>query len=669
MYVNPFEQDDAFYVVLCNEYGERSLWPAQMDVPAGWTIDLPPSSRETALMHVTRTWGQGPIPGVRSGRLPTLTDLFQQSVYRHSELVAVESKSEALTYAELAERVNQLARLLIACGLGAGDLVGLSLPRGIAQVTAALAVSASGAAYVPLDPAYPAQRIRHMITDSGVRTVLHTTSMPPCADPAAAIDLQSPEIVEKLATFPGDPIDDKERHTPALDGHLLYVIYTSGSSGTPKGVAVPHSGMAQLATVQRAWMDAGPGARVLQWASFNFDAGLWDMTLALLSGATLVLTDDHEVLPGAELHATLACRQVTHATLPPVALSVTEPEGVLVDGVLLSTGDSCPASLVETWARGRRMFNGYGPTEMTVGVCMAGPLVPGKKVSIGETWDGNTVRVLDEQLAPCPPGVDGELYLVGAGEALGYHHRPGLTAERFVADPYGVPGGRMYRSGDLGHFDADGLLYLSGRVDRQVKLRGFRVELGEVEAAINACPEVSLSAVVVRGELDSSALVAFVDTARDMEHMPAEVLAEKIITRLRSRLPSHMVPVEIVVVDALPMTSNGKVNRRELQNQVALTAGQGTVNPFENSAHSGRLSPQGDLVEALCQLAAHVLSVPELAPLDNFFEKGGHSMLAVKLVKMVRDEWSGYLSVRAVFEHPTMAELASMVKFSDVTTK
>lgn len=665
MRTNPFELEDATYLVLCNEHGQRSLWPATLDVPEGWTVDLPPSPRAVALTRVEQTWSDRAVAAVHNAVLPTLTDLFEESVSRHGDRVALESDTESVTYAELATRVNRLARLLLARGIGAGDLVGLSLPRGTTQATAALAVSASGAAYVPLDPAYPAERIEHMISDSGVQTVLHSGSLPAGAEPSAAIDLQSPQVGDELAGRPSTRLTDAERRTPLRADHLLYVIYTSGSTGTPKGVAVPHAGMAQLATVQRSWIGAGPGDRVLQWASFNFDAGFWDMTLALLSGATLVLTDDRAVLPGEELRTTLVGRRVSHATLPPVALSVTEPEGVLVGGVLLSTGDSCPPSLVDAWAPGRRMFNGYGPTEMTVGVCMAGPLEPGEEVSIGVPWRGNDVRVLDERLAPCPPGLDGELYLVGAGEALGYHHRPGLTAERFVADPYGPPGTRMYRSGDVGHRADDGRLYFTGRADRQVKLRGFRVELGEVEAALDAYPEVSLSAVVVRGELDSAQLVAFVAAAGDSADGSAtddSLLSERLTTRLRSRLPGHMVPAEVVVVDELPMTTNGKVDRRELQSRVALTSGNWPADPSRDTGPTVQAEPEDDPVAALCALAAQVLSVPAVAPNDNFFDKGGHSVLAVKLVKRVRDEWGRDLSVRSVFEHPTMADLSSLLE-------
>ncbi|MBD0842839.1 amino acid adenylation domain-containing protein [Streptomyces sp. TRM68416] len=643
MPANPFEDPDESYLVLCNERGQRSLWPARLPVPAGWPAELPATSRARALAHVERVWPDVRVPTASPATAETLPVLFERVVAKFRELPAVESDSTTLTYGELADRVNRLARRLIAAGLGPGDLAGICVPRGTGQVVAALAVTTAGAGYVPLDPGYPTALLRHMAADSGLRTLLHTGPPPVDVTGLETIDLAAPDPARR----PAGPVADEERRSPLHAEDTAYVIYTSGSTGTPKGVVIPHAGMAALAEAQRRWIDPGPGDRVLQWASFNFDAGFWDLTLALLSGATLVLTDDRAVLPGEELRRTLIDRRVSHAVLPPVALTATEPDGVLPGGVVLSTGDSCTPALVARWAPGRRMFNGYGPTEMTVGVTMAGPVRPGEPVSIGEPWPGNEVRVLDADLRPCPPGEEGELYLVGEGEALGYLNRPALTAERFVADPYGGPGGRMYRSGDLGHRDKDGTLYFTGRADRQVKLRGFRVELGEVEAALEACDGVRLGAVVVTGEVDSARLVAFVVPGTD----PADGLARDLRGRLAARLPAHMVPSRVEVVASLPMTSNGKIDRRALGERAAAPAPTPSGGPATDTGPS-------DPVAALCALAARVLEVPAIAPDDNFFDRGGHSVLAVRLAKAVRDEWGMKLPVRAVFERSTMAELA-----------
>ncbi|MFJ3939819.1 amino acid adenylation domain-containing protein [Streptomyces parvus] len=662
MPANPFEDPDESYLVLCNQRGQRSLWPTRLPSPAGWLVELPAASRAHACAHVERVW-----PDVRPQALSettsateTLAVLFERVVAQHRELPAIESESTALAYGELADRVNRLARRLLAAGLGPGDLVGISVPRGIDQVVAALAVTTAGAGYVPLDPGYPTALLRNMVADSGLRSLLHTGLPPVDVTGLDTLDLASPDPVSR----PAGPVSDEERQRPLRAEDTAYVIYTSGSTGTPKGVVIPHAGMAALAAAQRHWIGPGPGDRVLQWASFNFDAGFWDLTLALLSGATLVLTDDRAVLPGEELRRTLIDRRISHAVLPPVALTATDPDGVLPGGVVLSTGDSCTQALVARWAPGRRMFNGYGPTEMTVGVTMAGPVRPGEPVSIGEPWPGNEVRVLDADLRPCQPGEEGELYLVGEGEALGYLNRPALTAERFVADPYGGPGSRMYRSGDLGYLDKDGPLYFTGRADRQVKLRGFRVELGEVETALESCGGVRLGAVVVTGEVDSARLVAFVVPGAD----PADGLVEELRRRLAERLPAHMVPARVEVVASLPMTSNGKIDRRALEHRAAGSADSpppaaGSDSASDAAAPVGpaRAFDRSEPVAALCELAARVLEVPTVAPDDNFFDRGGHSVLAVRLAKAVRDDWGMNLSVRAIFERPTMAELSDLL--------
>ncbi|MFB8103668.1 amino acid adenylation domain-containing protein [Streptomyces sp. NPDC056007] len=649
MPANPFEEPDESYLVLCNPLGQRSLWPARLPSPAGWRVEQPATTRALAGAYVERVWPDvrpDARPSTGPGNAPaadTLPALFERVASRHAHLPAVEGESARVDYGELADRVNRLARRLLAAGLGPGDLVGISVPRGIDQVVAALAVATSGAGYVPLDPGYPTELLRHMATDARLRTLLHTGPPPVDVTGLDTIDLAAPDACSP----PAEPVTDADRRRPLRAEDTVYVIYTSGSTGTPKGVVIPHAGLAGLVAAQRHWIGAGPGDRVLQWASFNFDAGFWDLTLALLSGATLVLTDDRAVLPGEELRRTLIDRQVSHAVLPPVALTATDPEGVLTGGVVLSTGDSCTPALVARWAPGRRMFNGYGPTEMTVGVTMAGPVRPGEPVSIGEPWPGNEVRVLDTALKPCPPGEEGELYLVGEGEALGYLHRPGLTAERFVADPYGAPGSRMYRSGDLGHLGEDGLLYFTGRADRQVKLRGFRVELGEVEAALEACEGVRIGAVVVTGEVDSARLVAYVVPGAD----PADGFAEGVRRRLAERLPAHMVPARVEVAAALPMTSNGKIDRRALERRPDGPAAVPASGPVDRA----------DPVAALCELAARVLEVDTVEPGDNFFDRGGHSVLAVRLSKAVRDDWGMTLPVRAIFERPTMAELGGLL--------
>ncbi|NGO07870.1 amino acid adenylation domain-containing protein [Streptomyces sp. HC44] len=647
---NLFERDGQNYVVLQNHRGQLSLWPESHQVPEGWSVEYGPAGRHEADAFVARAW-----PDVRSVRgpapdLPTLPEYFARVAADHARQPAVETDGKVVTYAALATRVNRLARVLIARGLGPGDTVGLSIARGAWLPVAALAVSTAGAAYVPLDPAYPSERIEHAVGDAALSCLLHSGSHGAVTDTVPVLDLDGPETGRLLSAAEPHPVVPAERIRPLTADDPMYVIYTSGSTGVPKGVVVPHAGVSDLVATQRQWIGTGPGDRVLQWASFNFDAGFWDMTLALLSGATLVITDEHEVLPGDDLHRTLRQRRISHAVLPPVALSLTDSTGVLDGGVLLSTGDVCTPSLVREWAPNRRMYNGYGPTEMTVGVTMAGPVAPGDPVSIGRPWPGNEVRVLDDDLRPCGPGTEGELYLAGSGEALGYLNRPELTADRFVADPFGEPGGRMYRSGDRGHRSADGELFFAGRSDHQVKLNGYRIELGEVEAALDACPGVTLSAVVVSGALDTAQMTAYVVARPDDAPTP-----EGLRGQLAQRLPAHMLPAHIVLLAALPTTSNGKVDRRALEGLHTPASGRA-----EGIRPAG--SPGGRRLDALCDLAAQVLSTEEIKPDENFFDRGGHSVLAVKLSRRVRDELGLTLPVRAVIESPTMADLCESLR-------
>ncbi|MGW0915205.1 amino acid adenylation domain-containing protein [Streptomyces sp. NPDC002784] len=645
---NPFEREGQRCVVLRNERGQRSLWPAEKPVPAGWSVEHGPVKRSEAGAFVETVWPDVRGTGGPGAGLPTLPEHFERIAAAHPQAPAVEADGSVLTYAQLAARVNRLARVLIARGLGPGHLVGLSVARGHRLPVAALAVATAGAAYVPLDPAYPAEWIAHAVSDAALDCLLHSGPHPAVTGEIPVIDLDSPDLDRLASAAASHRVAPQERLRPLTADSPMYVIYTSGSTGVPKGVVVAHTGVRDLVATQRRWIGAGPGDRVLQWASFNFDAGFWDMTLALLSGATLVLTDERDVLPGDDLHRTLRDRRITHAVLPPVALTLTEPAGVLDGGVLLSTGDACPPSLVRKWAPGRRMYNGYGPTEMTVGVTMAGPIAPGDPVSIGRPWPGNEVRVLDDDLLPCPPGAEGELYLVGSGEALGYLNRPALTAERFVADPYGPPGARMYRSGDRGHRTAAGELFYAGRSDRQVKLRGFRVELGEVEAALDACPSVALGAVVVTGTLDTARMTAYVTGRPGGSPDPGDIRR-----RLARKLPAHMVPEDIVALDTMPVTSNGKVDRR------ALTDLAGSDTPPADGVRSPQPPAPGSRVDALCALAADVLGVDAIEPHENFFDAGGHSVLAVRLSHRVRDEWKMNLPVRAIIEGPTMADLCT----------
>ncbi|MBB6569692.1 non-ribosomal peptide synthetase [Kribbella sandramycini] len=571
--------------------------------------------------------------------------MFESTVTRFPDATALVFGDRATGYAELNARANQLARRFVALGIGPDTLVAVAVPRSDELITVLLAVLKAGGAYLPLDPTYPADRLAYMIADAEPVLFVRSSEVGLRADGTPEYVVDQPELQAERAREATEDLTDADRLAPLDAAHLMYVIYTSGSTGTPKGVAVPHAGVADMIATHAERIGPGPGDRVLQWASISFDAAFWDITLALLSGATLVMASADDVLPGDPLHETLRRHEITHATLPPVALSVTDSEGVLVNGTVMSTGDACTPTLVRKWAPGRRLFNGYGPTEVTVGSTFSGPVAPDDdEITIGIEWTGERVQVLDDRLDVT--GGEGELYLSGPGIARGYLNRPGLTAVRFVPDPQGEPGSRMYRSGDRGSRRSDGELLFAGRADAQVKVRGFRVELGEVEAALTAHPGVGLAVATVEGDLADARVVAFVTPAAGQEVAPQEL--RQYVGR---SLPEHMVPSMVTVLEHFPTTSNGKIDRAALRTPAA-TATAGHTGWHEGMSYD----------DALCAMVAELLGVPVVTPDQNFFEIGGHSVLATKLAGRIRQDLGVKVPIRSLFESTSLSELARAVE-------
>ncbi|MFJ3185226.1 non-ribosomal peptide synthetase [Streptomyces halstedii] len=574
---------------------------------------------------------------------------------------AVVFGESVLDYAELNARANRLARRLIAAGVGPDALVAVAVERSARLVVAVLAVLKAGGAYLPLDPDYPAERLTHMVVDARPVLLLRT-------DGVTSLHLDVPELVLDDPSFEalcererGDDIAAGERTAPLVPAHLMYVIYTSGSTGVPKGVAVSHTGVTDLVSTQVRLYGVGRGDRILQWASFSFDAWFWDFTLALLNGATLVMAEQHALMPGESLRETMLTYSIDHAVLPPVALGITDSEGLLVGGTITSTGDVCTRALAEEWSKGRRLYNAYGPTEVTVGASIGGPVKGVQdEVTVGTPWDGGVVHVLDERLRECPDGQEGELFLAGSGVVRGYLNRPGLTASRFVADPYGPPGSRMYRSGDRGRHEADGELYFTGRIDNQVKMRGFRVELGEIETRLESHPAVEIVVAVVGGQdAATEHIVVYVRTSARHEVTEGQLRAWA-----RDALPEHMVPTHVVVLDRFPTLPNGKIDRKELaERAVRAPAGHHGTPPHPvPAAGEGGAGEAASYEEALCRMVGEILQVPEVTPKDNFFDLGGHSMLAAKLAGRMRKELGVTVPMRSMFEAQSLAELAQVME-------
>jgi amino acid adenylation domain-containing protein len=480
-------------------------------------------------------------------------DLFEAQAARTPDAVAVRFEEESLTYRELNERANRLAHFLRAHVVAPEVRVGVLMERSLEMVVSLLAALKAGAAYVPLDPGLPAERLAYMLDDSGVPLVLVQAALlgtvPACEGVRVlAVDA----LAERLAAEPAE--------NPAVGAgpdSLAYVIYTSGSTGRPKGVMVPHRGVANLAYALARRFGIDGTSRVLQFASLSFDAAVAELFDALLAGATLVLASREELLPGPGLLETLRRGRVTVATLPPSVLAMLPSDDLPELRTMVSAGEAVDAATVERWSAGRAFVNAYGPTEVTVCATTAACEVDGCVPAIGRALENVRVYVLDAAGRPAPVGVPGEMYVGGVGVARGYLSRPALTAERFVPDPFGrEPGARLYRTGDRVRWLDGGTLEFLGRLDEQVKIRGFRIEPGEIEAALRRRVEVRECIVVAREAASGETrLVGYVVGEAD----PGEMRAH-----LRQSLPDYMVPGAFVVLEQLPLTPNGKIDRRAL---------------------------------------------------------------------------------------------------------
>ncbi|SDN73983.1 amino acid adenylation domain-containing protein [Streptomyces sp. cf386] len=590
-----------------------------------------------------------------TGRL-TLPEMVEEQVRLAPGATAVIFEQESLSYAELNARANRLAHTLIAAGAGPERTVALVQPRSPDLIVALLAVLKSGASYFPIDPEHPGERIAHLLGDAApVLAVTHTRTADLVPATVPTLRLDDPAVAAELRRRPDTDPTDADRVGPLSDQNSAYLLYTSGSTGTPKGVQMPVAALRNLLLWQREAIPGRPGARVAQFTAVGFDVSVQEILATLVNGKTLVVPDEDTRRSAERLASWLDRYQVNELYAPmPVIDAVYEAaqeQGLALSALadVQQAGESLTVNdrTREFHSRdaGRGLHNLYGPTETHVVTAYTLPADSAHwtaSAPIGRPISNTRVYVLDGRLRPVPLGVAGELYLAGEGIARGYLNRPGPTAERFVADPYGAPGSRMYRSGDLARRRPDGELEFLGRADHQIKVRGVRIEPGEIEAALTSHPTVAQAAVVARDDQPGGKyLAAYV--------VPAPGLTcdlDELRRHAAESLPVSMVPTAFVQLPALPLTPNGKLDRR------ALPA------PLLDAVGAGR-SPRNQRERDLCALFGEVLGRPWENIDDNFFLFGGHSLLATRLISRIRAVLGVELPIRAVFETPTVAGLAA----------
>ncbi|KAF1007336.1 MAG: Tyrocidine synthase 3 [Luteibacter sp.] len=594
--------------------------------------------RELAAMQPAPT----PFPELRLAH-----EFFEQQVDRAPQRAAVRHADASLSYAQLESRANRIGNALRARGVGHGSLVGLCLARGTDMLAAVLGTLKSGAGYVPLDPSFPADRLAFMASDANLAALVtdDASPLPFAFDSARTLALDSTEV----ATAP-DARPERDRRAGTPDS-VAYVIFTSGSTGRPKGVRVPHRAAANFLTAMQRIPGIAPDDRLVAVTTLSFDIAFMEMLLPLTSGAEVVIAGRDDVRDGAQLRRLVENSDATVMQATPAGWRLLVEAGWHGRPAFraISGGEPLPVDLAEALLdRCGEVWNGYGPTETTVYSTYWRVSDPREGIYIGRPVANTTVHILDEHGNHCPLGVAGEIHIGGAGVTLGYLERPELTAERFVVDPWSeTPDSRMYRTGDRGRWLANGLIEHLGRLDFQVKVRGYRIEPGEIECVLTDAPEVARAVVMAREDRPGDVrLVAYLVT-----HDGATLDEDALRAHLRTRLPDYMLPQHLVVLDALPLLPNGKTDRK------ALPA------PMGHSAATAdeRIAPRNDTERRVAAAMEAVLSLPGLDVRDDFFALGGHSLLASQLTARLNREFNIALSFRTLFDAPSIERLAATI--------
>ncbi|MFB7229681.1 amino acid adenylation domain-containing protein [Streptomyces fimicarius] len=617
-------------------------------------------------------------PPARSADATVWAMFTERAAATPSAVAVVAPDGTELSYAELRAASVAFADRLAAEGIGPGDLVGVQVARSAGELNAVLGTLAAGAAYVPLDPGYPADRLAFVRADARLAALVVEGPAPdglpdglPVLSPGREA---SPEHgvspgCEASSERQGAPVPPRDRATAPAAGDPAYVLYTSGSTGRPKGVEVPHSALANLLGALADRLAAGPQDRWLGLTSLSFDISTVELLLPLIAGARVVLVAEERQRDGAALLKLIEAHDVTHVQATPSSWRLMLAAGLHRPGLVgLAGGEALPEPLAAELGRSvGRLINVYGPTETTVWSTLA-ELGPGDPVTIGRPLAATRAYVLDAHGRPVPDGVPGELHLGGAGSAHGYRGRPGLTAQRFVPDPWGPPGSRMYRTGDLVRRLPDGRLEFAGRVDTQIKLRGHRIELGEIEARLAEHPSVSQAVVVLdraddaegtgeAGEAGQDRLVAYVVGAG--QEAPA---ADGLRAHLARTLPAAMVPTTWVPLSALPLTPNGKVDRARLP-QAPRTRPEtaGTAGTAGTVAAEAAGAPPAGAAAVVRDIWQEVLRLDDIGPDEDLFDLGGHSLTITAIAARIRKRLGVEVPLDVFFDTPTLAEVSAVV--------
>jgi len=572
--------------------------------------------------------------------------IFEEHAAQNPDWPAVVFQNQQLTYRELNERANQLAHYLSKLGVGPEQRIALCVERSLEMIIGIMGILKAGGAYVPLDPAYPKDRIAFMLEDVNASILLtqqrFVNELPRQAARIICLDTDWENIAKE---------DASNLQSGVTTDNLAYMIYTSGSTGQPKGVMLCHNGLCNLATYYIHLLKLDPSSRVLQFFSYSFDGSVADIFMSLLSGATLVVVDKARQLPGNELTRFLREQKITSAVFTPSTLAVLPAEGLSDLQTLASGGESTTREIIARWAPGREYYNVYGPTEATVIVTtyLLNQLPKeATSIPIGKPIHNTKLYVLNYSLEPVPVGIRGELYIGGIGLARGYHNRPDLTAEKFVPNPFSQhPGERLYKTGDLARYLPDGNIEFLGRIDHQVKVRGFRIEVGEIETVLSHHEAIDEAIVQVKKDrAGGNHLVAYL-----VSNHKATPGSTELRQYLKEKLPEYMLPGFFIPIDTLPLTPNGKLDRKALPEPQALN----------RSLELNYVKPRTEIERTLAKIWQEVLHLEKVGLHDNFFELGGHSLAMVKIHERLCQTLKREISIIELFKYPTISELTKFL--------